>query len=771
MHMSVSLSIAHTLRRLIDSTPLAIAVLARDGSFLHLNRKFLDTFGYASDEIPNLDAWWPRAYPDSSYRDKVKREWCGNLLTFGQSEELPPYECNVTCRDGSLRTVQWRATHLGPCILALATDLTEHVRDTAALIASEERYRLLLETAPEALFVFDVDDDRFVECNEAAERLFDLPRAALLQADPWQLSPPTQPDGRPSRELGETFLARALAGETPVFEWQFRDSSGQGLLTEIRLLRLPDSTGRRLVRGSIVDIAARKRSEDTLRENEERFRLLVENSTELVAQIDRNGIIIYASPNHLAITGRAPDEMVGRSVFEFVHPDDVPILLKAFQSASEQLTRVFRYRFKDGSWHWLESGGRRFRTSTGEEMAAVISRDITQRVAADEARKQLEAQLREAQKMEAIGTLAGGIAHDFNNILTGLFGNLQMAIEELPPEHRVHPLLTESYKACVRARDLVAKILTFSRRREQPKAAHWLGPIIREAAGLLRASLPTTIEIRTELPGTDLPVLCDPVQIHQVIMNLGTNAAHAMQRNGGVLTIRVEGTASDDSLPSANPWMASTRLTRLEISDTGCGMDESIRQRIFEPFFTTKPIGEGTGLGLAVVHGIVKGHNGLIAVQSTAGAGTTFRIWLPATDQPLPTPAAAPAQLARGRGERVLFVDDEIAVCEVGRHILSNLGYDVISFNDAQRAVQAFQRAPQNFDAVISDLTMPGLTGIQLIAQLHALRPDIAVLLTTGYMRAADVEEARAVGVRHFLEKPFTLEALAEGVRRALDDR
>jgi len=756
------------LRRVINVSPLPAALLERNGRIAHTNSRFLEAFGYTLAEIPNLESWWKLAYPDPPYREKVISEWCGRITAAPADTTVAPYETRVTCRDGTQRIIEWRATATHACVVVFGTDLTERLRAEEALRANEERHRLLLEHSPEAVLVFDAVTRQFVDCNQRAEAMFRLPRAELLKIGLADLSAPQQPDNLPVTEGIDRYIAAALAGEYPVFEWKSRDATGREFSCEIRLVRLPAPVDRTLIRSSLVDISGRKESEDALREREERFRLLIENSTELVAQVDGTGRLVYVSPNHAAITGYAPEEMLGHGVFEFIHPDDAPQVLQAFQSRSEQATRIFRYRFKDGSWHWLESAGRRFLTSGRVEMAAVISRDITQRIESEEARKQLELQLRQAQKMEAIGTLAGGIAHDFNNILTGLFGNLRLAQEQLAPAHGAQTFLAASYRACERARDLVAKILTFSRRHEPVRQVHALSPILREAAGLLRASLPATIDIRVEEATPDLTVQCDASQIHQVIMNLGANAAHAMRERGGILTLRLDEVPPDDSALLAHPGLAHRPVARLTVRDTGHGMDAATRDRIFEPFFTTKPVGEGTGLGLAVVHGIVEDHHGAIAVETAPGAGTTIHLWFPRVEKLAGSAAAAPAKLGRGAGERVLLVDDEPAIADVACRIVRRLGYNVACFTNPREALAAFEKAPADFDLLVTDLTMPELTGPELAECVRRVRPDFPVLVTTGYLRVGDLDRARAAGLEQFLEKPFTLEALADALRRAL---
>jgi nitrogen-specific signal transduction histidine kinase len=404
-------------------------------------------------------------------------------------------------------------------------------------------------------------------------------------------------------------------------------------------------------------------------------------------------------------------------------------------------------------------------------MGAVISRDITERVRGEETRKRLEAQLRQAQKMEAIGTLAGGIAHDFNNVLTGILCNTQLAEFDLPPDHPARPYIAGVEQASMRARDLVAKILTFSRRTEQQFGIHSLPPVVEEALDLLRASLPATIQIRRSLDPGLPPVRCDPGQLHQVVMNLGTNAAHAMAPRGGQIAVSLETAQPESAVTTNHPALAGRDCVRLMISDTGHGMDALTRERIFEPFFTTKPVGEGTGLGLSVVHGIIEDHGGAITVDSAPGRGTTFTVWLPVATSPASGPVGHRDRPSHpmGRGERILVVDDEPAVAQAGARILDRLGYRTSAFTHGADALDAFRRDPSGYAALVSDLTMPDITGADVVREVFALRPHLPVLITTGYMRSQDVEHIRALGVRNFLQKPFTIESLAESVRKTLD--
>ncbi len=513
--------------------------------------------------------------------------------------------------------------------------------------------------------------------------------------------------------------------------------------------------------------AERRAAESALKDSELRYRTLVENSNDLVSEIDIHGRVHYVSPNHLAITGYAQSELIGTSIFERIHTDDLAHVQEKFQQRGGAAA-LYRYRHKDGAWRWFESSGRAFTTADGRERGVVITRDITASIEADHIRKSLEAQLRQAQKMEAIGTLAGGIAHDFNNILTGILGNMELAGLELPPGHPARHFLQDALKASNRARDLVAQILLFSRRRDQQRIVTTLDRILKEALSLLRASLPSTIEFHTDIAPGCPRVLCDATQVHQVVMNLGTNAAHAMRERGGILTVTLGLCDADPALAAAHPQLASGRAVCLRVRDTGIGMDAPTRERMFEPFFTTKPAGEGTGLGLAVVHGIMQNHDGAITVDSKPGFGTEFRLYFPAVETGEVETPNAPVQPVRGNGERILLIDDEASIAQIGERMLNKLGYKATALTSSAQALAVYQQSPQSFDAIITDLTMPEITGVDLARHIFASRPGLPVILSTGFMRSLEIDRARNLGVKHFIEKPFTIQSLALLLREAL---
>jgi len=381
----------------------------------------------------------------------------------------------------------------------------------------------------------------------------------------------------------------------------------------------------------------------------------------------------------------------------------------------------------------------------------------------------LEQQLRQSQKMEAIGTLAGGIAHDFNNILTAIIGYTDMAQRRLSKGETPDHDLEQVQKAGSRAKDLVNRILTFCRQGEQEWKPLQISLIIEEALKLLRYTMPATIEIRQHIdtaPATDT-VLGDPTQIHQVLMNLGTNAAHAMRAAGGLFSVTLTDFEVDDTLAAACPELVPGLFVRLTVSDTGHGMEQSVKERIFDPYFTTKNVGEGTGMGLAVVQEIVKNHGGMITVYSEPGQGTVFQILLPkftADMKPVETDDEHPA----GGGERVLFVDDEAMLADLGRTLLESLGYQVKVTTDSREALKLFLEAPHDFDLVITDMTMPGYTGNELAREMLAIRPEIPVILCSGFSDLINEKKAKELGIREFIMKPYNVKSLDNCIRKVL---
>jgi PAS domain S-box-containing protein len=407
------------------------------------------------------------------------------------------------------------------------------------------------------------------------------------------------------------------------------------------------------------------------------------------------------------------------------------------------------------------------------EYLICTAHDITKRKRAEKEKKKLEARLRQAEKMQAIGTLAGGIAHDFNNILGVIMGYTELTLLDVPEGTKMYSNLDQVLKASERARDLVKQILAFSRQSEQEREPVQLGSIVKEALKMLRRSLPTTIDIRQNIEKESGTVLADAIQIHQVLMNLCTNAAHAMGDTGGVLNVDLSDVDLDIDAAANFPGLKPGPYVRLTVSDTGHGIDGSILERIFDPFFTTKDKGKGTGMGLAVVHGIVKSYSGAITVYSEPEQGATFHVYFPRSERVIgsstgtgnggPSPA--------GGKEEILFVDDEKQLVNMGKQMLERLGYHVTPCTSSVEAIEAFRAQPQKFDLVITDQTMPNITGLELAKKLMEVRLDIPVILCTGFSEVILKEKNKAVNIRKILMKPIVAHDLAVTIRKVLDKK
>ncbi|MGC9194346.1 MAG: PAS domain S-box protein [Syntrophobacteraceae bacterium] len=517
--------------------------------------------------------------------------------------------------------------------------------------------------------------------------------------------------------------------------------------------------------GIIRDITERKRGE------EERLRLAmaVEQAAEGIMITDAYWRIEYANPAFQRITGYAGEQILGRYAWFFKDEKDDKALdleLSAALRKGEAWSGRMTNKKKDGALYDADVSVSAILDGSGDvRNYVVLHRDISRELL-------LEKELRQAQKMEALGTLAGGIAHDFNNILGAISGYTELAKLELGEQNPVRSKLAEVLKATLRAKELVQQILVFSRRSEQKKMPLPLRRILEEAMLILRPSLPSTIEIKTDVSSKNA-VLADSTQMHQVLMNLCTNAAHAMQDKGGVLEVRLADITMETEVSTPSGNLPPGPYVELRVSDVGQGMEAPIMDLIFDPFFTTKGPHEGTGLGLSVVHGIVKSHGGAISVESIHGVGTTFRVLLPALETEGAAEKKDEAEVPLGGRERVLVVDDEPILAEMIKEMLEKLGYEAVSCTSGMQALETFKEQPAKrpFDLVLTDMTMPGLTGLELARELLDLEPRISVVLMTGFSRSLNMDAALELGVGEVIMKPVTLEKLAKTVRVVLDRR
>jgi len=504
-----------------------------------------------------------------------------------------------------------------------------------------------------------------------------------------------------------------------------------------------------------------------------RLRAAVESSPSGLLMIDAAGTIVLVNREVERLFGYSREELLGQPV-ELLVPSRLreghPTFRASFQHSPSIRAmgagRDLYGRRKDGTDVPVEIGLTPVATTEGLFVISAIV-DISARKQAEHQHNQLEEQLRQSQKLEALGRLAGGVAHDFNNILGAIVGYAEMVKDTaLSPE--VAADVDEVLKAAERGRELVERILRFSRRQELAPRALDLAQVVRDASRLLRATLPAAVEIRLHVDGGTPRVMADATSLHQVVMNLANNAAHAMMPTGGLLEIALDPFYVRDSFVRANPGMHEGLHAMLSVRDTGRGMDETTRGRAFEPFFTTKPPGQGSGLGLSMVHGIVCDHGGAIWIDSREGEGTVVNCILPGVETELADGDPAQAAMPRGEGQRILLVDDEPTLVAVGRRRLVGLGYQVSGAVRPQEALDLFQRDPSAFDLVITDFSMPHVNGLELAREVNRMRRDLPIVLMSGFMESFPPDELRAAGIRRVLAKPVAGRLLAEIIHEVL---
>jgi PAS domain S-box-containing protein len=506
-----------------------------------------------------------------------------------------------------------------------------------------------------------------------------------------------------------------------------------------------------------------------VRQSEERFRSVTESAADAIISVDSNGKMLSWNRGAQSLFGYSYDEVMGQLLTQLLPERYREACTRGLRRAVA--TGQQRLRGKTVEVYALTRDGREvpvelslshWQTHQGLFFSAII-RDIGER-------KQAEEALRQAQKMQAMGTLAGGIAHDFNNILTAILGYTELAMQDVQRDSVVWNNLQSAFIAGHRAKDLVQQILAFSRQTAVERTPVQLHLLIKEALTLLRAALPATIALQQVVDPEAGTVLADPTQMHQVLINLCTNAAHAMRDTGGTIEVHLEPIDVTTDSPAPAQGLTPGPYVRLTVSDTGHGMTPEIMQRIFEPFFTTKSRGEGTGMGLAIVHGIVTGHGGAITVESTPGQGTTFAVYLPCSDRSS-TAAVPTEEPVAGGAERILFIDDEEALVQLGKAILERLGYHVVVCTDSLAALDTFRTAPQSFDLVITDSTMPKMTGEALVRALRHIRPDIPIILCTGYSRVMTAEQSQMLGIDALVLKPMMAGDWGRVIRQVLGQR
>jgi PAS domain S-box-containing protein len=510
-----------------------------------------------------------------------------------------------------------------------------------------------------------------------------------------------------------------------------------------------------------------------LQESEARFRKVFDNAASGIALVDLDGHLLEVNNQLARIFGYSEAELLGKTLNDLAHPDDRHIGRKSLkQMMTGEISSTWfekRYIHMDGRVLWTTNSVTVLQDKSHNSVNFILHvQNLTEQKIAEDEKKQLEAHLQQSQKMEAIGTLAGGIAHDFNNILSAIMGYSDLALLDTEDGTPLSKNLASINAASERAVELVRQILAFSRPSKKDKNPLRINMIVEEALQLIRATLPATIEIRSNIGAAPIAIMGDPTQIHQIVMNLCTNAHHAMLAKGGTLNINLAPVELDYDMVRAYPNLEPGPYVKLSIADSGQGMDADTVNRIFDPYFTTKEKGKGTGLGLAVVHGIVKGHGGFIDVHSKPGKGTMFELFFPKIVESFKPKDSHPDVIPTG-SERILFVDDEIVLTELNKETIRRLGYQVECMTSPIEAYEAFCAEPDRFDLVITDMVMPKMTGDQLADKILQIRQDIPIILCTGYNDLITEEKAYKMGIKDFLMKPLAMKDLAYSIRNAID--
>ncbi|MGA7145609.1 MAG: PAS domain S-box protein [Desulfobacterales bacterium] len=747
-------------RQLFESAMVGIyRTRIHDGKFLAANRALAKLMGYDS-----VDQFVEQYVTSEHYTDPKRREeLLDQIRTQGR---VDGFEVEMARGDGSPVTIEISATAYPEFgyIEGVVADITERKRGEETLRKSEEKFRFLAEKMVDIVWTLD-RDFRTTYVSPSIEHVLGF-----------------TPEERKQQSLAEMITPASLEKVQEVYiEELLKDQDenadlNRSVTIEIEYFRKDGSVvwmenivqGIRDFRGAIVgmhgvsrDITERKSAEEALRESESKFRNLFDVSPQAISLSElKTGKLVDINHKFCELTKFSKEEILGLNTTEvgFYNAAERSRFLKTLQASGEVKGFEMAFKAKDNSVLHANIFARIIRIA-GVSYILCVFHDCTEE-------KRLEAQLRQAHKMESIGTLAGGIAHDFNNILGIIIGNSELALDDIPEANPARLNLEEIRVAGSRAKDVVSQLLSFARKTNLEKKPLNIAPIIRESLKLLRSSIPKSIEIRQHITEDVDTVLADRTQINQILINLCTNADHAMP-DGGILDICLKNAELDENMTARYPNLDPGRYVHLMVKDTGRGIPSQEIDRIYDPYFTTKEVGKGAGMGLAVVHGIVMKHNGAIFVESELEKGTTFNLFFPGIEIEPVSELPIDEELPGGK-ERILFIDDEEAIVLVARNRLERLGYQVETKTDPVEALELLSEKPDRFDLVITDMTMPRMTGDLLVKEILKIRADMPTILCTGFSEKIDEEKAKGIGIRQYIEKPVNRSDLAKMIRKVL---
>lgn len=701
---------------------------------------------HLAGKVPAYEVELRVRHPDSSYR------WAGVR--------------GVCVRDASGRPQRMAGS---------VSDIDARKRAEEGLRQSEERFALAVAGSNDGVVDWDIVNDRMFTSIRAMRIAGVDSNVTTRTRAEWVALLRLHPDD--AARYDDDFQ-RHLAGETEVREGEYRVQHADGSYRWVRVrgTSVRDAQGRAIRwAGSVSDVDEQKRTEQALRQSEERYQLAVAGSNEGLWDWDLKRDLLFLSPRAQTLMGWQPGESllprrewIARSTY---HPEDIAHVRQAISAHLHGSTPHFeveyRLQHRSGEWHWYRQRGVAVRDERGQpyRMAGSME-DISRRRHAEDERERLEKQLRQAQKLEAIGTLAGGIAHDFNNILAAILGYGEMAQKGAAEGSAMRRHIDAALSAGMRAKSLVERILAFSRSGVGERVPVHVQSVVAEALELVAASLPHGVALEHDLAAGDAALMGDPTQIHQVVMNLCANAVQAM-KGAGTLSVIARTVRFDEPRMLLTTRAPIGDYVQLRVADTGIGMPAQVLERIFDPFFTTKEVGVGTGLGLSLVHGIVTDLGGGIDVQSAPSHGSTFTVYLP-WQRGLVAAVATGESVPHGEGETVLLVDDEEPLVRLGEEVLAELGYEPVGFSSSLAALASFRATPQRFAIVVSDEAMPDMTGSELAREIRRIRPDIPIVLMSGYVTHALTLRARDAGVVEVLAKPLVQGEIARSLAGAL---
>ena len=713
---------------------------------------------------PSYENWKKSIIEDD--RENIEQQ------VFEASKKGIPFriEWRVLYADGSLhwlmsRGIPFMDTDGGVSrYIGIVIDISDLKEAENALRKSEERFRRFFEQHSALMMILDPETGNIIDVNNSTAEFYGWSREQLRHMTVTEMNI-EKPEYSLKRLVGWRYA------EKRTFPVTHRKADGS--ICDLEVFGRKVKVNERWLAYLILqDITDRKRFQHALVETNERLRLILKATNAGVWETDLDTNESSWSDEIWRLNGLEPCN--SKPSFEnwinTIVPEDRAMVKRVVAEAINNAAEYncsWRVRSSDGTIHWLMSKGNPIRDANGIIVKyAGITLDITERKREEEERQRLESHLRKSQRLETIGTLAGGIAHDFNNLLTPILGYAELGTMSLSKEEATHQYFSEIMLAAERAQQLVAQIMTFSKTQESDPVVVSVQAVILEALKLIRPLIPATITIEQHIEFCR-NIFADSSKLHQVILNLCTNAFHAMEQSGGVLTIDLRQVTLDPGMLKLFQNLDAESYVKLTISDTGCGMDEKIMEHIFEPFFTTKPDNKGTGLGLSVVHGIIKSFKGEITVESQPGKGTSLGIYLPVIDKIITRKEKK--KVVTGEKASVLFVDDEEATVKMMTMMLTKLGYRIHALNSPQKALELFRQTPGEFDLLIADLTMPEMTGIKLATEIHSCRPELPVILMTGYGKDIDSnEKLEKYGINWLLKKPIKVENLVSAINEVL---